>query len=1133
LAENNIPVFVRILGDTKDLGKKLKDAERDVKSWVGNVESAGLRAGASFGIFGAALTAVGLSAIKTASGFEDMQTRLAAITRDGEKAAQVFNNAVALSASTPFPVGQVVQAATALTMFRQNVQATLPKVADFAAATGKDLPEAATLIGKALEGNAKGFRALSNQADISANDLRNFGAALDKNGKVALDNSVHIDQARAALSKLLSSNYGGAAAAQANTLSGSITKLQDNLSLAAAAFGKTLVPAATVAVQAVTGLVEHLQAVPDWLKAIAAAGTIGAGGLSIVGATAILAGSQVLGMAANLSALALRFPAIGAGIGTISAALSGALAPAIAVVGTALQVAAPYLLAFTALLVAGELALAAYRHGIQETDAAVTQQAKSLATASGTAQGFATLINQASGTDLVHLGKNLAETQDQVKKAFSSVPPEKMVAALEKAGLTLDGLKKKLEQNRDGAADAQKRYQTLAEAITKAEGADLRKGESDRVTVPENLKNLFGDENVASIADAKKQLEGLNAEVVRFGQGKIEIEAMSRAFENFQQPLVKATDEARELQSYLKFAEKAKDLETMTAVIRTLADETGKLSAAASQQGLPTDRAGLTNALLTAQGSRKEFIEEFIKKIDEQEAAQKRLDQYEIEGQKEIITELDRRREREVALSDPATTNKGKLAELADEKSFLDRKLALVAGANARELALEQQLRAAKGSVHEQEIRDKLKEVRPLSDDETKTLSKQRANKRETIQTQAKGAGQDFDNSFKDSVSGIKAQRDTSAVSARDTANAYSGVLQKLEAWKTAHKDLIAGSDELRDKVNNTTRQIKAEIVAAQQAVKADNLTKIKTGATETLAEEVDLRKKIVTVSETIATIEKAVRQDTVGRKEGLAEINALKKTGIELAKAEKEVEAKEKLTGVNEEKAALDQEIAILELRKQAGQNVEFTLGQLRKQRLQDAISAINLEYAAEVAAHGKRESLDRSRQAKIDTLLRDEYTKQLQQYNDQEKAAQDHEQKLDDIKNRVGGKHSPLQSMEEAFGKGGLGSDFDLGQFDVYKDHAFRAAPPTPQQVAAQLGLDTKGQAQAQKALGAAGTGAAPAITNVNLSLNFPIAPDEEAIIKKLGQRAAKEHQYKSLVSGTGAPPMTSNNLIWDGLA
>ena len=247
---NEIPVFVRILGDAKDVSKKLGDVNREVKSFVGNVEAAGARGAAAFGVFGAALTATALSSFKVSAELQTIRTRMDAVTKSSALAQQTFQNAISMAGSgaMAFPTASIAQAATNLTVFKQNVQTTLPVIADFAAAMGKDIGEETDFVKKALEGGAKGFKMLAKQADISGADLKKFGAVLKDGGTELNLTGANADKASQALLRLLNFKYGGAAQAQANTLSGSLQVLKNVASETAGGFTSGLVPAATLAV---------------------------------------------------------------------------------------------------------------------------------------------------------------------------------------------------------------------------------------------------------------------------------------------------------------------------------------------------------------------------------------------------------------------------------------------------------------------------------------------------------------------------------------------------------------------------------------------------------------------------------------------------------------------------------------------------------------------------------------------------------------------------------------------------------------------------------------------------------------------------------------------------------------------
>lgn len=1118
MPNNEVPVFVRVFGDVRDVSKQLDKAKKDVSGWVGAVESATLKASVSFGAVGLGLESVALGALRSSANFESLNARILAVTKNAAQAQRVFDLAVQSAAVTPFSVNQFVQAASTLTAFRQNAAQVTPVVADLAAAMGVPLQDAAVVFGKALSGSREGFQSLHERAGIAAQDLKAFGAQLDASGSLALGNAAQIEAARQALIKYSQIQFGGTAAAMADTLSGKYSNLQDAIEVTAAKYADKLAPAAKATLDVMTGFVSMLGNLPPWFQTLAATITVGGGALALFGSGAVFVYGKMLAMSAELSALALRIPAVGSAVASVAGALSGSLGPALSSVSGLMAAAGPYVLVFAAALAVGELALYSYKSAIDALDKSITQQAKNQVLVSNSLRGVIDVVNKAAGGEVLKISNDVPKFQKDLAKAFDTTSPEKLVTALEKAGYTLDSVRNKLQQVDAQSQGARDNYMALKTALD-----STIKGQISIVADGTDIEKFF-DKKVVSIEEARKKLAEFRGELNRIAEAKSALQAVESALQKFVEPLAKAIEHAKNLDAYLKFADKARDAKTMVDQVKTLKDELQAMQAAAKQQGLPTERAGILQQLKTAQGTRKQFLEELITKIDQVQGAEKRYLDYTTSAEAERLKQIDRRREREEALTSGPSTKSQKLSELDRERTYLERRLALTKDAANKEIALEKALNAARGTSKEAELSEQLAAARTMADEELKTRSRLRSNKKATVEVKAGVAREDLSNILKGSSEQIDKLRDSAQGNAQTLTNAYEGVLGKIAAWSSAHKDLIANNDELRTAVSDAQRQIRQEIEQTKQALKAENFQSLRSATSEAIAGEANVRGKIALTNQAILSTEQAVKREVIGRKEGLAEIASLKKSLVDLTRQEGQIEARDRLTGLNEQKAAFDQEIQILEQRQAAGENVENHLQTLRKQRLQASLDAINLEAQAEVAAGRNADAAEATRSRKVDALIREEYLKELAKYNQQEQAHKDHLDRLDQAAaNRLGGKKSPLHSFEETFNQAGqFGfSDFNLNDTT---SRLSRAKPPTPQEVATKLGLDVSATKKAGQVLAPVATGAPQQLQTVNVHLNASvIPPDVESLAKDLGVKLARLGREKSLTTGSGAPPMT----------
>lgn len=148
-----------------------------------------------------------------------------------------------LAGITIFDDDQIKAAQTLALQFGLNSAAVaklIPKVADFAAATGQDLQMAlqATLAG--INGQVDGLKRYGLELDTSATRNERFAAVVDQ----------------------LTGKFEGQAAALTNTLGGSLGQAEKAFGELQETIGAALAPAVTAAAQAVTGLFEAFAGAP-------------------------------------------------------------------------------------------------------------------------------------------------------------------------------------------------------------------------------------------------------------------------------------------------------------------------------------------------------------------------------------------------------------------------------------------------------------------------------------------------------------------------------------------------------------------------------------------------------------------------------------------------------------------------------------------------------------------------------------------------------------------------------------------------------------------------------------------------------------------------------------------------------
>ena len=221
-----------ILGDVDNLNKSLKTAEGDVDSFGGKIGAAGVKIGKAFAAAaaaaGAAAIAIGIEGVKAAVADEKAQTQLAIALENATGATQAqikatedsilqmsLASGVADDDLRP-ALGRLVRS----TSDTQKAQELLALAMDISASTGKPLETVANGLAKAYDGNTAALGKL--EIGLSTAELK----------------SMTFEQAQGRLSTL----FGGAAAANAETYAGKIARVQVAFDEAKETVGTALLP---------------------------------------------------------------------------------------------------------------------------------------------------------------------------------------------------------------------------------------------------------------------------------------------------------------------------------------------------------------------------------------------------------------------------------------------------------------------------------------------------------------------------------------------------------------------------------------------------------------------------------------------------------------------------------------------------------------------------------------------------------------------------------------------------------------------------------------------------------------------------------------------------------------------------
>ena len=197
-------IRVRFLADTSQVGAATRDMGSGISQGLG-------MAGLGWAAAGAAAVAFGKQSIDAALASEEAQARLAEQYRKfpelHDKSLSSLNALADATLKKTRYDDEAARAAIGLlaqySLTGSQIEELLPLVTDFAAKTGKELPDAASAIGKALLGNTRALKEVGINYKLTGDEATDY----------------------ANIVQLLHEKVGGAAAADADTTAGKLAML--------------------------------------------------------------------------------------------------------------------------------------------------------------------------------------------------------------------------------------------------------------------------------------------------------------------------------------------------------------------------------------------------------------------------------------------------------------------------------------------------------------------------------------------------------------------------------------------------------------------------------------------------------------------------------------------------------------------------------------------------------------------------------------------------------------------------------------------------------------------------------------------------------------------------------------------
>lgn len=190
-------------------------------------------------VAGAGIAAGMVSAVKAAMQMESYRQKLNVAVKNTQEAAQLFDWAKQFANSTPFEMGEVVDATVRLEMYGLKARQWLPLVGDMAGAMGKQVTDAVEAVADAVSGG--GLERLK-EFGISSTQLLQAGAAPGAGGGVSYMGQASIDKLKVALTSIMTARFGGGMATMMTTASGAMSNLSDAVFRLRVAVGEALLP---------------------------------------------------------------------------------------------------------------------------------------------------------------------------------------------------------------------------------------------------------------------------------------------------------------------------------------------------------------------------------------------------------------------------------------------------------------------------------------------------------------------------------------------------------------------------------------------------------------------------------------------------------------------------------------------------------------------------------------------------------------------------------------------------------------------------------------------------------------------------------------------------------------------------
>ena len=264
---------VLITADTAKFEAGINKASSKLKNFGKQASSVGKSLSVGLSL---PLAAAGVKALSSAAKFEKLQTQLNVLTGSADKGAESFKKLVEFSAGTPFQLDQLVEANNTLMGFGVSAEDAfkhLQSIGDIAAVSGGDLKNISVAFGQvAASGRLMGqdlLQLINNGVPIIDMLSQSMGVAKSEIKDMVSEGAVTFPVLVKAFEDSTSQGgkFAGGMQQLSGTLGGVFSTLKDNVNIAFAEIGKSIVES-TDLVEVSKRLIARIQELTERFKAL-------------------------------------------------------------------------------------------------------------------------------------------------------------------------------------------------------------------------------------------------------------------------------------------------------------------------------------------------------------------------------------------------------------------------------------------------------------------------------------------------------------------------------------------------------------------------------------------------------------------------------------------------------------------------------------------------------------------------------------------------------------------------------------------------------------------------------------------------------------------------------------------------